>query len=360
MVARFGLQAQQKLANSKVLVIGAGGLGCPALIYLAACGVGHLGIVDADLVQNSNLHRQIIYGASHLNQAKVIVAQKYLSQQYPDIKIDTYQTYIDWSNATQILSPYDVVIDCTDNFFSRYLINEACVNLGKALVFGAVYQNEGQVAIFNVDYEGYKTQYRDIFPYPPAENESPDCNQTGVIGIQTGIIGNLMAAECIKLITSYGNALIHRLMIYNWANNDIYKINIKPSSHNLEPIDYQALSLLNAKCNIGLLNESQIVDWETALEWSRQTKVLLLDIRATDELPKLDLAACKSIPMPALASRLNELNAFQKVLIFCQSGIRSTKVLEGLQQKQVPFKPFSIRGGIKALETSHHKHLCKY
>jgi len=217
----FGEAGQQKLLQAKVLVIGAGGLGCPALQYLTAAGIGTIGIVDDDVVTLSNLHRQILYSTSDIGFLKAEKAAEKLRQLNPEISIIVYSERLTTQNALSIMKAYDVIIDGTDNFSTRYMINDACVLLQKPLVYGAVSQYEGQVAIFNYKkenlYEG--VNYRDLFPYPPKDTEVLNCAEAGVLGILPGIIGTMQANETIKLITGIGKPLINRMLTFNALNN---------------------------------------------------------------------------------------------------------------------------------------------
>ena len=208
----FGQEGQQKLADAKVLVIGAGGLGVPVLTYLNAMGVGTIGIMDSDTVSITNLHRQVLYGQSDVGQSKVISALEKLKAQNSDTEIVVYDTFLTTKNALEVIADYDVVVDTSDNFPTRYLVNDACVILNKSFVYGALHGYEGQVSVFN--YEDGPT-YRCLFPNMPNENEVPNCNEHGVLGIIPGIIGNLQALETIKVITGIGEALSGKLLVFD-------------------------------------------------------------------------------------------------------------------------------------------------
>ncbi|HSF45683.1 MAG TPA: HesA/MoeB/ThiF family protein, partial [Chitinophagaceae bacterium] len=218
----FGVAAQDKLAAAKVLVIGAGGLGCPALQYLVAAGLGHIGIVDHDIVSESNLHRQVLFNMEDVGRAKVEVASEKLSALNPDIKLETWKVNFAHQQCVDLLSQFDIVLDGTDNFATRYLVNDACVLWKKPLVFGAVSQFEGQVAVFNVlRQDGSRSSnYRDLFPVPPKAGEILNCAEAGVLGVLPGIIGTMQAAEVIKLVTELGEPLIDKLLTYNALTQD--------------------------------------------------------------------------------------------------------------------------------------------
>jgi len=211
----FGTKAQEKLSQAKVLVVGAGGLGCPVLQLIAASGVGNLGIVDFDAVDISNLQRQILFDESSAGCNKAIAAKEKLQQLNSDIKITAFPEKLTKQNALKLLENYDMAVGCTDDFQSRYVLDDTCRLSDKPWVYGAVYQYEGQVSVFNVEKEGTKTTYRDLFPKLPHPENTPDSNQPGVLGTLTGIIGALQAQEVIKLITGIGEVLAGKLLLFN-------------------------------------------------------------------------------------------------------------------------------------------------
>lgn len=220
---------QQKLAAAKVLVAGAGGLGCPVLQYLTAAGVGTIGIVDGDFVSESNLHRQILYGPADIGTNKAEVAARALEGQNPDVAFSIIADMIIPQNAIDIIQEFDIVVDCTDQIHTRYLLNDACVLLGKSLVYGAIHKFEGQVSVFN--YQGGAT-YRDLFPIPPKPESTPNCNETGVLGVLPGIIGTFQANEVLKIILSYGDVLSGKLFLFNAKTNASQHINYSKQKHN--------------------------------------------------------------------------------------------------------------------------------
>lgn len=222
----FGLLGQQKLSEAKVLVIGAGGLGCPVLQYLASTGVGTLGMIDFDTVQLDNLNRQVLFGIADIGKLKAEVAANRLHSFYPDLQTKCYAKKLTPPLAVDIFPEYDVIVDASDNFATRYLVNDACLVFNKPLVYGAVYRFEGQVAVFN--YQG-STNYRDVYPLPPKEGEIPNCADAGVLGILPGIIGLQQAAETIKIITGYGEIPVNTLFSYTFQNSrwDTWSISSK-------------------------------------------------------------------------------------------------------------------------------------
>ena len=211
-----GESGQQKLMNAKVLVIGAGGLGCPALQYLAAAGIGTIGIVDGDVVNETNLHRQVLYTNSDVGKPKVEVAAERLTQLNSEVEIQTFSEFLTAGNAMNIVANYDLLVDATDNFAARYRINDVCVKLDKPFVYGAIHRFEGQVSVFN--YNGGPT-YRCLFPDKPSENQIPNCNETGVLGVLPGIIGTYQATEVLKIILGIGEVLSGKLMTFNLLTN---------------------------------------------------------------------------------------------------------------------------------------------
>jgi sulfur-carrier protein adenylyltransferase/sulfurtransferase len=227
LIPAFGVSGQQKLLAAKVLMIGAGGLGCPALQYLVAAGVGTVGIVDHDIVAVSNLHRQVLYSTADIGQSKALRAKVVLEALNPEIQIRAYPEQLTPANALGIMREYDIIVDGTDNFATRYMINDACVLLGKPLVYGAVSRFEGQVAVFNQqDQKTASVNYRDLYPQPPDAGTVLNCAEAGVLGVLPGIIGAMQANEVIKLITGIGKPLINRLLTYNALNNQFFEIGL--------------------------------------------------------------------------------------------------------------------------------------
>lgn len=224
----FGAAAQEKLTNSTILVVGAGGLGCPLLQYLTAAGIGTIGIADFDKVSLSNLHRQILYTANDIGANKAEKATAYLLNQNPEIKINTYSEKITAENANDIIMNYDIVIDATDTIESRLVINDACVHLNKPFILGAIHEYQGQVAVLNYSHnvKVKPINYRDVFPDLPAQAKLPNCEETGVLGVLCGIIGTMQANEAIKLITGIGKPLINQLLTYDSLTNEILIVDL--------------------------------------------------------------------------------------------------------------------------------------
>ena len=291
----FGEAGQQKLLNAKVLVIGAGGLGCPALQYLTAAGVGTIGIVDDDTVALNNLHRQVLYSVGDIGLSKAERAAEILSQLNPDINIIPFKQRLTVENALEIMQSFDIIIDGTDNFSTRYMINDACVLLDKPLVYGAISQFEGQVAVFSPHpSEGRSSDssvnYRDLFPDPPKDDEVLNCAEAGVLGVLPGIIGTMQANETIKLITGLGDPLINRLLTYNALNNQVYELNLsaKPETRSLIPADEAAFKQMDYEWLCASAPASFEIDSDEFDELLETGGIDIIDVRELHETPEVD------------------------------------------------------------------------
>src|SRR5690606_29151012 len=336
----FGEKGQQKLAQAKGWVIGAGGLGVPAMQYLVAMGIGTLGIVDADRVSLSNLHRQVIYTDNDVGQLKVSVCSEKLEKQNPDIQLITYPLFLSSDNALGIIKDYDLVIDATDNFNARYLINDACVISGKPFVYGALQQFEGQVSVFN--YQGGPT-YRCLYPNPPSLGQIPDCNTAGVLGIVPGLIGSYQALEAIKVITGIGRPLSGVLQVFDFLDNSQYpiKLTAKPENHHIQEIRVPE--------PFSLCAPEESVSPEMLYEWIKEEKPLqLIDVREVNEYQSGHLASSFSLPLSRLNGRLPDLAQDQPWVILCQQGGRSQKALRYLKEKQPQLTLLNLEGGMAA------------
>ncbi|WP_316800503.1 HesA/MoeB/ThiF family protein [Pedobacter frigidisoli] len=339
----FGPEAQQLLLKARVLVIGAGGLGCPALQYLAAAGVGYIGIADDDTIELSNLHRQVLYGTADIGLFKAEIAGKRLQEMNPDPQYTIHLLRISAQNIAEVFRDYDIIFDGTDNFDSRYLINDTCVQLHKSLVFAAVSGFEGQLAVFNVpDANGIKTSYRDIFPVPPAYGEIPNCAENGILGVLPGIMGTMAAGEIIKLITGRGKPLINKLLHYNLLSQEQYEMNISPSQ------DHPSLEKGANFMDTLPLNNSYIeIDVERMMSLHEEQSTLIIDVREKHEFPRLNTETYKQIPMSAFDDFLSSEITQNNIVILCQHGIRSVAAAEALHQKYGDTKTiYSLKGGI--------------
>jgi len=333
----FGEVGQAKLAEAKVLVIGAGGLGVPVLTYLNAMGVGTLGIVDNDVVSLSNLHRQVLYDQSDVGESKVQVAVKKLKAQNVDTEIVVYKTFLDTKNALEIIKAYDVVVDASDNFPTRYLVNDACVILKKPFIYGALHGYEGQVSVFN--YKNGPT-YRCLFPTMPKENEVPNCNAHGVLGIIPGIIGNMQALEAIKVITEVGESLAGKLLIFDGLQQSYQKIKFKLRSENLNIRVLQDFYEWHDPCEIVPTIEAD------KIENLVHDKAQIIDVRTIEEFNEFHLPGAVHIPLSRLADELSKINFTKPVYLLCQSGKRSESALRQLQASHPKSVLFSILGGL--------------
>lgn len=348
----FGIEAQEKLASATVLVIGAGGLGCPVLQYLTAAGIGNIGIMDNDRVSLSNLHRQILYTINDIGKLKTEAAFERLSSMNPEIQINVISERINTKNAIRILSHYDFIIDCTDNFQTRYLLDDACRILKKPLIFGAIYQYEGQVAVFNVeDSKGFSTNYRNLFPQPPKPEEVPDCNDAGVLGVLPGIIGTLQATETVKLITGIGEPLINRLMTINVLDYQtaIFEIPVENLTDKNIPFSIMEFEKMNYElhCGIQQIGIKNISPAEFKLS-SKLPETIIIDVREIDEYPKLEIPYL-SIPLSQIKENTELIN-HKNVIVVCQSGKRSisgAKLLQEILGKE--YNISHLQGGINQL-----------
>lgn len=344
----LGKEGQERLRKASVLVIGAGGLGCPILLYLAAAGVGRIAVVDGDEVSLSNLNRQVLFGEKDLGKNKAEQAVAFFQRKYSDINWFAFPEFIRVDNAAQLLKSYDLIIDGSDNFPTRYLVNDACVLAKKPLIFGAVYQHEGQVSVFNATRNS--CNYRDLYPHMPAATEIPNCAQTGVLGVLPGIIGNFMALEAIKWITGMGKVLDNRMLYFNSLNSQSYEVEISPQyqSRVQAPPDWDAFRQMNYEL---ACEGIELLDWDEAFQRAGHG-TMLVDVRELDEEPPLVCAAVLKAPMSDFERYLDEFEDAEAVFFFCQSGIRSQKAAL-LFKASFPDKAiYSIKGGMNAVKSS--------
>lgn len=354
LLKNFGRSGQQKLAGAKVLVVGAGGLGCPVIQYLCAAGVGTIGIVDHDVVELSNLQRQILYTVSDIGQLKADCAASRMRQLNPDIEIIAYPLQLTNQNAALILSKFDLVIDGSDNFPTRYMINDACVLLNIPLVYGALYENEGQVAIFNIPAaDGKSINYRDLFPEPPKPGEVLNCAEAGVLGVLPGIIGTMQAAEAIKLISGLGIPLVNKMLIYNAYSNLSYQIDLSPDeqAHASLPADLDSFMQIdyNWFCGISPTGGKVIeIEGEEFKEWINDDAYTIIDVREMGESPEPDGFQYTKIPLSLIRKKIPTL-VKNKIMLFCLSGTRSVIAGEILQEVYPEKEFYSLKGGILRL-----------
>ncbi|MDP1725771.1 MAG: HesA/MoeB/ThiF family protein [Bacteroidota bacterium] len=351
----FGNEAQQKLLCAKVLVIGAGGLGCPVLQYLAAAGIGKIGVVDDDAVSLSNLHRQVLFSTQDIGLLKAERAAFVLKQMNPEIEVVAFPIRLTTENCLEMLQEYDIIIDGTDNFETRYMINDACVLLNKTLVYGAVSQFEGQVAVFNaqMNNETKGVNYRDLFPEPPNEGEILNCEEAGVLGVLPGITGLLMANETIKLITGNGIPLLNKLLTYNALTNAQYIISVSAGNDTSLLIPDNAEAFKKTNYNL-MCTSKQFLNFEIG---SEQLNILLkagnielIDVREKHENADGMEFANLQIPLSQLNEKLSLITK-DNLVTFCESGKRSllaAKILHDAfgSEKNI----YSLHGGIHSLK----------
>lgn len=357
----FGEGGQYKLLQAKVLVIGAGGLGCPSLLYLAAAGIGTIGIMDDDLVSLSNLHRQILFSVNDIGLLKVERAKEELLKLNSEININAIPERLTTKNALSILDEYQIIIDGTDNFASRYMINDACVLLKKPLVYGAISQYEGQVAVFNYkkNENDEAVNYRDLFPVPPTKDEVLNCAEAGVLGVLAGIIGTMQANETIKLITGIGKPLINQLLTYNALNNQLFEISLSPckdasggvppNKKAFEQTDYDWL------CNAG--KEKFELDGDEFEKLIARGDVDVIDVRELNEMPDFNGFGSHRIPLKLLQENLSLMQS-GNIITICQSGKRSSVAAKQLAAIfGTSKKIYSLRGGISQWNRQHENEL---
>lgn len=340
----FGPEGQKKLSESRILVIGVGGLGCPALLYLSAAGVGTLGIADGDSVSESNLNRQTLFGQNDIGKPKAETAAKILKKKYPEITFNIIPQFLTAENAWDILKSYDLVLDGSDNFETRYMLSDACSLLKIPLVMGAIYQYEGQLMVFNL---GEKPiNYRDIYPVSPKPSEIPNCSEAGVLGVLPGIIGNLQAAEAIKIRTGIGEVSKNKILFYNMKTCTFYEVRIEPNPESQKdaPKSEAEFKQRNYDISCGM---AEIISWEKALGWSQNMgNSKLIDIRELHEEPVLENRSFENIPMKKLMENPDRIKDVENIFLFCKSGQRS-ELLAGKLKKLFPEKKiYSLKGGI--------------
>jgi adenylyltransferase/sulfurtransferase len=345
-LSHFGIEAQQKIIASSVLIVGLGGLGCPALQYLVAAGVGRIGLVDGDTVAIHNLHRQILFTSQDVDQQKVTAALEKVKHIHPHILLETYPEFISKTNAIDIISSYDIVLDCTDRFSARYLINDVCVLLNKPFIFGALYQYQGQLAVFN--HGKVRTTLRDLFPTQPNQLDHPSCQEAGTLGMLPGIIGTMQALECIKWITQQQGLLYNSLLTYDFMHHTQLRLRIA-KNNDLQPIDLDTL-LATAyeidETSCANSNEQEDLDMPTFIEKIKEGNAIIIDVRNPNELPHWHEFETIQIPLSDLPDSVHQLDKSKSILLFCHAGIRSQTALEYLKEECNFEHVFHLKGGL--------------
>jgi len=355
LIPEVGLSGQEKLKNASALVIGTGGLGSPVSLYLAAAGVGRIGLVDYDVVDSTNLQRQIVHGSATLGQRKVDSAKARLQDLNPGIHIETYDLPFTAANALQIAADYDVLIDGTDNFPTRYLSNDTAVLLGKPLVYGSIFRFDGQASLFDAR---SGPCYRCLFPEPPPPGLVPTCAEGGVLGVLPGVIGSIQATEALKVLLGIGETLQGRLLLYNALDMSFDFVSLRknpkcrvcgPQADIKELIDYEAF------CGVpghdheidSSAAEENLSARQLARRLQESAAPLLLDVREPHELEISHLPGALNLPLGQLAARLSELDSAREMVVFCKAGTRSARALEIL--KSAGFRRVkNLQGGINA------------
>lgn len=337
---QIGEEGQLKLKQAKVLIIGAGGLGCPVLQYLTAAGVGTIGIVDGDTVDRSNLQRQILYTIDDIGKSKVATAVDRLSKLNPFVNFEVYKTYLTKKNALTLFQEYDIIVDGTDNFPTRYLVNDACVIANKPLVFGSIYTFQGQVAVFN--YKNSAT-YRCLYPSPPKAGSVPNCSEIGVLGVLPGIVGSLQANETIKLIMGIGSPLVNQLLYFDALSlqQQILKFS-KNESIQIKRFEEN----YNYFCGLPDIEQMNTITASDFLK--NKENYLLLDVRTLKEYEDKHISS-QHIPLNELEERLGEIPNHKPLVVMCASGKRSAIAIELLLKYNYPKTLMNLEGGMQTL-----------
>ena len=354
LIPEVGLEGQRRLKGASALVIGTGGLGSPASLYLAAAGVGKLGLVDYDVVDSSNLQRQVIHGTATVGELKVESAKARLTDLNPSVQVDIFNEPFTSENAIRIAEKYDVILDGTDNFPTRYLTNDVCVMLGKPNVYASIYRFDGQVSVFDAR-KG--PCYRCLFPAPPPPGLVPSCAEGGVLGVLPGTIGTIQATEALKLLLGIGDPLIGRLLLYDALDMsvDVVKLKKNPKCRVCGPdadihglIDYEAFcGVPGHDHEVGSAGEGLDIGPTDLAKRVKSGSVVLLDVREPHELEISRLPEAINIPLGSLAARLAELDSAREMVVFCKSGTRSARALELLVSAGFR-KARNLKGGINA------------
>ena len=352
-LSEIGIKGQVKLKASSIACIGTGGLGSPVLIYLAAAGIGRIGIVDFDVVESSNLQRQIIHTTSSIGISKTESAKTQLLKINPSCKVDLFDQKLTNKNALEILKTYDLICDCSDNFPTRYLINDACIILNKPFIYGSIAKFEGQASVFNLNKDS--PNYRDLIPNPPPRELIPSCSEAGVMGILPGIIGTIQATEAIKIITNIGNPLNGRLLIFNALKMNFKELTLKsnPETRNINKlIDYERFcSEIKIKNEPHFDIKSISVKELRSLRSKSPKNILLIDVRNPIEHNTCSIADSKLIPLNSIENgeAINKIKIYaskKDLYIFCKSGKRSLIAIKHL--KKFGINCINIEGGIDA------------
>ena len=367
-IPEFGIEGQKRLKASRVLVVGTGGLGAPLLQYLTAAGIGTIGILDFDIVEDSNLQRQVLFSTSDIGRPKVEAAADRLQSQNPHVEFKLYNERLTSENALRIFEDYDIIADGTDNFPTRYLVNDAAVKLGKVNVYASIFRFEGQVSVFNYkDANGeYGPNFRDLFPSPPPPGLVPSCAEGGVIGVLPGIIGSLQANEVIKVASGVGDPLSGRLFTLDAAAFETRIFNLRKSELNahrtansdaIELIDYQQFCGITEAKNDHEIKSITVKELRSKLD--RQEDIQIIDVREPFEYEIANIAG-QLIPKGEVLSHVDEISTEKTVVIHCKAGARSAAVIKLLEEKYGFKNLYNLEGGILAYTDEVDTSLTKY
>lgn len=361
-----GMEGQRKLKAASVLMIGTGGLGAPVGMYLAAAGVGRIGLVDFDVVDASNLQRQIIHGTADIGRPKIESARDRLHDINPHIEIETYETRLTSKNALGLIGDYDIVVDGTDNFPTRYLVNDACVLTGKPNVYGSIFRFEGQASVFWAQ-EG--ACYRCLYAEPPPPGLVPSCAEGGVLGVLPGIVGAIQATEAIKLILGAPDTLVNRLLLFDAWQMKFREFKLRKDPKCLvcgenatikELIDYEEFCGLRSQP----LEQPDALEEITAKELSQRIAsdkdLQIIDVRETFEYEIARLPGTKLIPLGEVVTRMNEIDSSRETVVHCKGGVRSAKAIAALKQAGFPGRLINLKGGISAWSDDVDQAVAKY
>ena len=344
----IGITGQIKLKNSSVLFVGAGGLGSSSILYASAAGIGRIGIIDDDQVEKSNLQRQVIHNINELGKNKTDSAAKRILELNPNCDVKIFTERLNIKNVLQTIKDFDIVCDCSDNFGTRYLVNDACIILSKPLIFGSVQGFEGQLSVFNLNKNS--PTLRDLIPVPPQNTLIPSCDQFGVIGVSTGLIGVLQTNEIIKIILNKGEILDGKILVFNLLDLSMKKLNLKLNSDkSIVDLNSSQQDYISENCSI-IENVQKISDFEfKKIHKNKSRKIMILDVREKDEFKKFSIQGSISMPL----SLLNKKSSFEfirknslgkEIYTICQKGIRSEKASQILIRESI--KSISVEGGI--------------
>lgn len=344
----IGPEGQKKLKSSSAVIVGAGGLGVPAAVYLAAAGVGRIGVVDGDVIEKSNLHRQTIYTEGDVGRSKAEVAAERLRAVNPHVSVVSYGTKLDSANALGILEKFDLVLDCTDNFPARYLINDACVILGKPDVYASVFRFDGQASVFD---SRRGPCYRCLFPEPPPPDSVQDCAVAGVLGVLPGMLGGIQAMQALGIILGSGKPLVGRLLLLDAAGMTFNELRVRKSAGC--PVcgpDPTIKSLVDYEEFCGLRREPPQAGEITPRDLKRMLDsgkgVVLVDVREPSESSLARIEGSRLIPLGELERRVGELSREEQLVVYCHVGVRSARAVQFLSSKG--FRAWNLSGGIKA------------